>query len=69
GLQAMHRARDLVNPITHEELIRITELWVDAALRLDEKDLKMMHRLVRAQSKRIENNVLSSNVAEQHQTV
>jgi hypothetical protein len=27
-------------------------VWVDAAMRLEEKDLKMMHRLVRAQSRR-----------------
>lgn len=69
GLQAIHKTRNLVNPITREELMQITELWVDAALRLDEKDLKMMHRLVRAQSKRIESNVLLSNTVEQHQTI
>ena len=54
GLQCIHRARNLVNPITHKELMQITELWVDAALRLDDKDLKMMHRLVRAQGKRLD---------------
>jgi hypothetical protein len=26
--------------------------WVDAALNLEDKDLKMMHRLVRAQTRR-----------------
>ena len=29
-------------------------IWVDAALRLSERELKMMHRLVRAQARRIE---------------
>jgi DSF synthase len=41
-----------VHPITREEMDRIVDVWVDAAMRLEEKDLKMMHRLVRAQSRR-----------------
>jgi hypothetical protein len=31
---------------------RIVEVWVDAALQLEEKDLKMMKRLVSAQQRR-----------------
>jgi hypothetical protein len=31
-------------------------VWVEAAMRLEEKDLKMMHRLVRAQSRRTTND-------------
>jgi DSF synthase len=53
GFQAVQQARKLVNPITREELDKVVELWVDAALRLDEKDIKMMHRLVRSQGKRM----------------
>jgi DSF synthase len=40
--------------VTRAELDGIVELWVDAALRLGERDLKMMNRLVRAQMKRME---------------
>ncbi len=40
-----------MNPLKHEELVRIVELWADAALRLSERDLKMMDRLVRAQQR------------------
>jgi DSF synthase len=54
GLQAVHRARQFIHPVTREELDGIVGLWVDAALRLGERDLKMMNRLVRAQMRRIE---------------
>ena len=40
--------------MTREELDGIVGLWVDAALRLSERDLKMMKRLVRAQMRRME---------------
>jgi DSF synthase len=54
GLQAVHRARQFIHPVTREELDGIVSLWVDAALRLGERDLKMMNRLVRAQMRRME---------------
>ncbi len=48
---AMQRVARRVNPIPYQELIDITEIWADAALKLTEKDLKKMDRLVRAQNK------------------
>jgi DSF synthase len=54
GMQAVLRARQFIHPVTREELDGIVELWVDAALRLNERDLKMMNRLVRAQVRRLE---------------
>lgn len=54
GIAAVHRARNLVNPVTRQELDAIGEVWVDAALRLDDRNLKMMSRLVRAQMRRAE---------------
>ncbi|HEV2431451.1 MAG TPA: crotonase/enoyl-CoA hydratase family protein [Burkholderiales bacterium] len=54
GLQAVHRARQFIHPVTREELDGIVGLWVDAAMRLSERDLKMMGRLVRAQVRRTE---------------
>ena len=56
GLQAVHRARQFIHPITRQELDGVVGLWVDAALRLGERDLKMMTRLVRAQSRRLESS-------------
>jgi len=71
GLQALHRARQFIHPITRQELDGIVGLWVDAALRLGERDLRMMNRLVRAQMRRIESrppagggNVLEMPLAE-----
>ena len=54
GMQAVYRARQLVHPVTREELDAITETWVDAAMRLEDRDLKMMGRIVRSQMRRME---------------
>ncbi len=51
--QAITRAKHMINPLTYDELYRITEVWVDAALRLDERNLKVMERLVRAQNAKV----------------
>lgn len=52
GMQAMFNCRRHLNPISYDELLNITNIWVDAALRLEEKDLKLMSRLGRSQLKR-----------------
>lgn len=49
---AMHQVRDLAQGVTLEEMMRITEIWVDTAMRLGEKSLRVMERLVRAQNRR-----------------
>jgi len=54
GMQAVFRARQFVSPVTREELDNVVELWVDAALRLGEREMKMMNRLARAQARRME---------------
>lgn len=50
GMQALQAARHKYAPIDYDELLDITKIWVDAALRLRKKDLKMMHKLVKAQN-------------------
>jgi DSF synthase len=62
GLQAVFRARQLVHPVTRQELDDIVDLWVDAALRLGERELKMMSRLARAQARRMELGHVSGSV-------
>ena len=52
--RALHRVRDAVNPVSLDELARITEIWVDTALQLTDKQLRVMERLVRAQLRRPE---------------
>ena len=54
GMQGVLRSRQHVFPITREELDGIAETWVDCALRLEDKDLKMMGRVVRAQMRRMD---------------
>jgi len=51
GLRSIHKARQIFNPVTYKELMEITQVWVDAALQLKEKDLKTMARFVLAQNR------------------
>jgi DSF synthase len=51
--EAMYRARRRVNPLTLEELIDITRIWVDVALNLSDADLRKMERLMQAQARRL----------------
>lgn len=50
GILALRSAREVSQPAPYDELIRITEIWVDAALRLEPRDLRMMERLVARQT-------------------
>jgi len=62
GIEAIARE---TNPLKHEELVRIVELWADAALKLSERDMRMMDRIVRAQHRQAEEPValpVASNV-------
>jgi len=54
GLQAAFCARRRVAQLTRDELDAIANIWVDAAFRLQDRDLKMMGRIVRAQMRRLE---------------
>ncbi|WP_374013700.1 crotonase/enoyl-CoA hydratase family protein [Pseudoxanthomonas koreensis] len=49
---AMNAVRQLGQPVALEELMRITEVWVDTALALHAKSLRTMERIVRAQTRR-----------------
>jgi len=51
GMQAVFSCRQHFHPVSYEELLNIANIWVNAALRLEEKDLKLMSRLARSQSK------------------
>jgi DSF synthase len=51
GFIAVQNARKRFNPVTYQELMDITDIWVDTALKLGEKDLRVMDRFVRSQQK------------------
>jgi DSF synthase len=64
GTHALFRSRQFVNPVTREELDAVTDTWVDAAMRLEDRDLKMMSRIVRAQMRRMESGDVTDVTAE-----
>lgn len=51
---AIQRIRDIASPVTYEELLTITNLWVETALTLGDRSLRIMERLVRAQNQRMQ---------------
>jgi DSF synthase len=51
GYMALQKARHRFNPVTYQEMMDITNVWVEAALQLGEKDLKVMDRFARSQQK------------------
>ncbi len=50
---ALCRARRQVNPVTLDELRRVVEVWVEAAMTVTEPDLRKMERLALAQQRRL----------------
>ena len=51
AMVALQSVRQAINPVTYDELEKITQIWVDAAMRLNDRDLKIMDRLVRSQDR------------------
>lgn len=53
GMLAMQKVIARTDPVDYDELIDVCKIWVQAAMSLSEKDLKMMQRLVKAQDRKI----------------
>ena len=51
---ALKNVREKLHPITHEELLEVSKYWVEIAMNLSDRDLKLMKRLVRAQTRKAE---------------
>lgn len=49
--KALIKIRNRVNPVTYEELIDIGEIWVESAMSLSSRELKIMERLIRSQDR------------------
>ena len=56
GYCAFDMASQEVHPVSYKNLINIVDIWVDAAMRLTSKDLKIMERLAKAQGQRRSDN-------------
>ncbi|CAA9320239.1 MAG: Enoyl-CoA hydratase/carnithine racemase [uncultured Lysobacter sp.] len=52
ALRAMNTVRHACKPVSLDELLTVTTEWVDAAMRLNERGLRTMERLIRAQERR-----------------
>ena len=64
GTRAIFGLRQICNPITRKELDAVVESWVDAALRLSERDLRLMGWLVRAQQQRCADSEANAEMTE-----
>lgn len=51
GTRAVHKVRQQINPISYQELRDVALVWVDTALKLEARDLRVMQRLVKAQTR------------------
>lgn len=49
AIHAMRQVQNVVHPICLQELLTITDIWVDTALNLSERDLRMMEKLIKRQ--------------------
>jgi DSF synthase len=45
-IRSIKKIRQIVHPITKQELVDIVDIWVDASMKLSEKDLAKMERLL-----------------------
>jgi len=54
GIRSFRQAKMCTNPVTREELTDVAHIWADAALRLRDKDLRMMERLVKRQTVKVQ---------------
>jgi len=52
GYQGVDILADQFNPLTYKELMDVIVLWVDTAMQLSDKNLRLMEYLIRAQEKR-----------------
>jgi len=50
SFKAIRKVKDICNPIPYKELLDITKIWVESALEISNKDLRMMDKLVMRQT-------------------
>ncbi|RLA71318.1 MAG: hypothetical protein DRG09_00480, partial [Epsilonproteobacteria bacterium] len=50
GMQAIQKVQQRYKPVSYDELMDITKIWVDTALQLTDIDLRTMQRLVAVQN-------------------
>ena len=61
ALRSMNAVRQACKPVSLEELLAVTTEWVDAAMRLSDRGLHTMERLIRAQQRRADGTPLAAS--------
>jgi len=59
---AILKMRNMINPVSFEEMLRVGELWVESAMSLSAKELKTMQRLVRSQDRMAKSMISSESI-------
>jgi DSF synthase len=59
--RALFQAKQICDPVTREELQGVVDVWVNAALQLQARDLRMMARLLRGQERLASESQENSN--------
>lgn len=57
GFLGLDKVVEQYNPLSYSELTNVIDLWVDTAMQLSQKNIRLMQYLVRAQEKRWGNDV------------
>jgi DSF synthase len=65
GYLALQHVKRKVHPVTYEDLMEVCAYWVDVTMRISERDLRLMERLVRAQDRRVTGTALRQPPAQQ----
>lgn len=53
GIEAALHARSLAFPLSYDTLVTVVEHWAESALKLTDRDLRLMERLARAQCRKV----------------
>lgn len=51
---ALKNVRERVHPISHQELMEVCKYWVEVAMNVSDRDLRLMERFVKTQTKKAE---------------
>lgn len=65
GMHSLDRVMAEFNPISYEELMNVVSIWVDTAMQLTDKNIRVMEYLVRAQNRRWGNGVKTERIVKQ----
>lgn len=68
GFEGLEKVMEQFNPLSYKELMDVVNIWVDTAMKLSDKNLRLMEYLVNAQNKRWSSSSRSMNVRQQLQS-